>query len=95
MARITVRELRISERAESKFWMHGIRRQQIYELLGNPIIAKVNRKRRTAPYILIGRDNNGRCIAVPIVPTDRRLPIGRFNRVASSYRVVLQAERSR
>jgi len=70
MANITVLEFRISEKAESKFWAHGITRQQVNELLGNRLVAISNRKRRAARHLVIGRDNNGRCIAVPVMPTE-------------------------
>jgi uncharacterized DUF497 family protein len=70
MANITVFEFRISERAESKFWQHGITRRQLNELLDNRLVAITNRKRRAARHIVIGRDNNGHRIVVPVMPTE-------------------------
>ena len=70
MARISVLEFAISDRAESKFWAHGITRRQVISILENRWIAIANRKNRAADYMLIGRDDSGRCIVVPVLPTD-------------------------
>jgi hypothetical protein len=70
MANITVLEFRISERAESKFWAHGIARRQVIELLDNRLVAITNRKHRAARHLVIGRDNHGRCIVVPVTSTE-------------------------
>ncbi len=70
MPRIRIDDLRISERAESKFWTHGISRDQVYEMLQNERVVIENRTNRAAKHIMIGRDNNNRCIAVPVLPTD-------------------------
>ena len=70
MARITVLEFAIGDRAETKIWAHGISRDQVYEMLENRLIVVVNRRKRAAKHVVIGRDNNGRCIAVPVLPTD-------------------------
>jgi hypothetical protein len=70
MAKIPILEFEISLRAESKIWEHRITRRQIHELLGNRWIVVRNRKNRAADYVVIGRDDNGRCITVPILPTE-------------------------
>jgi hypothetical protein len=70
MARITIREFSISERAAEKFWTHRITRRQVEEILINRYVVTVNRKNRAAGHLAIGRDNNGRCIAIPILPTN-------------------------
>jgi hypothetical protein len=70
MARVTIREFIISERAADKFWVHRVTRGQVEEILTNRHIVTVNRKNRVAGHLAIGLDNNGRCIAVPILPTD-------------------------
>jgi hypothetical protein len=44
----------------------------LIQLLGNgPVITK-NRRGHAAPYLLIGRDDSGRCIAVPVLSTHVR-----------------------
>lgn len=70
MPRIEILEFRISQRAEAKFWTHGISQNQIDELLENRLVALTNRKGRAASIIVLGRDNSGRCIAVPVLPTE-------------------------
>jgi hypothetical protein len=54
----------------SKFASHRIDRRQVDELIANNPVIGANRKHRAAKFLLIGRDNNGRCIAVPILPTE-------------------------
>ena len=66
---IRVREFAIGERAAEKFWSHGITRRQVEEMLLNRLVVTVNRKDRAASHLAIGRDNQGRCITVPILPT--------------------------
>lgn len=72
MASIRIREFIISERAADKFWAHGITRRQVEEVLENRFIVTINRKDRAAAYLAIGRDNNGRCITIPVVPTEEQ-----------------------
>jgi hypothetical protein len=67
---IAIFEFEISEWAEDHFWRHRITRDQVYELLENRWICVGNRKGRVADYVVIGRDNSGRCIAVPVAPTE-------------------------
>jgi hypothetical protein len=53
-----------------KMWRHGITTDQADAvLLGRSVIIR-NRPDRAAPYMLIGRDDQGRCLTIPIVPTD-------------------------
>ncbi len=70
MPQVTVTEFQFSERAATKMWEHGISFDQLTEVLNHPRIAVRNRKNRAADYLLIGRDNSGRCITIPMVPTD-------------------------
>lgn len=70
MARVTIREFTINERAADKFWVHGLTRRQVEEVLLNRFVVTINRKDRAAQYLAIGRDNNGRCITIPVVATD-------------------------
>ena len=52
-----------------KMWEHGIRQEQVRQVLDNRPAIVVNRKGRRGLYMIIGRDNGGACIAVPIEPT--------------------------
>jgi uncharacterized DUF497 family protein len=55
---------------EDKIAAHGLVPEQVEQILDNPHIVVRNRKRRRAMYLVIGRDNGGRCIAVPVEPTN-------------------------
>jgi len=49
--------------------MHGLSSRQVVQVLENPYLIVPNRKGRSAPYLLIGLDHGGGCIAIPILPT--------------------------
>ena len=70
MARIPIPESELNHRTEQKIWVQGITRRQIEEILRNRWIVLTNRRNRAADYVVIGRDDNGRCIPVPILPTE-------------------------
>lgn len=67
---ITIHDFDMGEEAEDHIWRHRIARDQIYEVLEHRWITIPNRKGRSADRVMIGRDNGGQCIAVPIAPTD-------------------------
>lgn len=67
---IMIYDFEISEEVEDHVWRHRISRDQLSEVLVHRWITIPNRKGRTATHIVIGRDNQGRCIAIPIVATD-------------------------
>jgi hypothetical protein len=69
MARFEVARLVIPEHVEDHIWeRHHITRRQVLALISHRYI--VVRNHGAAPYRLIGRDEQGRCIASPIAPTD-------------------------
>lgn len=70
MPKVTIRRFSIGDRAEEKFWSHGLTRRQVEEVLMNRFVVTINRKDRVAGHLAIGRDNNGRCLTIPVVPTD-------------------------
>jgi hypothetical protein len=39
-------------------------------VVANEHILVRNRRRRAASHVLIGRDDQGRCLAIPVVPAD-------------------------
>ncbi len=53
-----------------KFAQHGLTDRQVDQVLQNPYLIIDNRKRRRAPYLIIGEDNGGQCVTIPIEPTD-------------------------
>ncbi len=70
MSPTTVADFEVSERAQSKMWDHGISVRQLYELIANRYVFTRNRKNRAADWLLIGRDDSGRCIVIPVLPTE-------------------------
>lgn len=69
MARIEIAELLYDERAEAKMWDHGVDALQLAEIvLTQQYVIVRNRGNRAALHIVYGRDFQGRCIAVPIIP---------------------------
>lgn len=52
-----------------KAWRHGVRASQLFQVLENRPAVIVNRKDRRGLYKVIGRDNGGACITIPIEPT--------------------------
>lgn len=70
MPRIEIVELNFTTAAMDKLWSHGLRPEQVRSVLDRRWVATRNRPDRAAPYLLIGRDDQGRCLTMPIVPTD-------------------------
>lgn len=70
VTRITVYDFVVGDRAESKMWSHGVSRDQLFAMLENRLVIVENRKNRAAKHVVIGRDNNVRCVAAPVLPTD-------------------------
>lgn len=54
---------------EEKFAHHGLSARRIEQVLDNVYVILPNRKRRRGVYLIIGRDNSGTCISVPIERT--------------------------
>jgi hypothetical protein len=70
MPRLEIAELNITTTVVDKLWAHGLRPSQVRTILSRRWVAIRNRPDRAAPYLLIGRDDQGRCLTMPIVPTD-------------------------
>lgn len=68
--RIEFADFDITEAAEAKFWSHGIDSDQVYAVLDRPLVVIRNRPGRAASFVLLGRDDRGQCLAIPIMPTD-------------------------
>lgn len=52
-----------------KMWEHGVRPRQVRQVLDNRPAVAVNRKGRRGLWMVIGRDNGGACITIPVEPT--------------------------
>jgi hypothetical protein len=59
----------VDEVNEEKFWSHGLTSLQVVEVIENPFTIVRNRGDRRASHLVIGRDNSGQCIAIPIEAT--------------------------
>jgi hypothetical protein len=70
MGRIEVEDFDLTDRAIDKASWHRISADQIYAVLGHFRMAIRNRSERAASHILYGTDDQGRCLAIPINPTD-------------------------
>ena len=73
MPRIEIAELFILDAAIDNLWSHGIVPEQVHAILFGHVVVTRNRPNRAAPFILIGRDEQGRCLAIPVAPTHDRL----------------------
>ncbi len=73
MPRIEIARFQITDTAADKLWSHGLVARQVRSVLSGRTVLTRNRAGRAAPYMLLGRDEQGRCLAIPIVPTDDRL----------------------
>ena len=52
-----------------KMWEHSIRHEQVLQVLDNRPVVIVNRRERRGLYLVIGRDDGGACITIPVEPT--------------------------
>jgi hypothetical protein len=64
-----ITNLLIDDDNEDKFAAHGLSARQIVQVLASPYLIVPNRRGRSAPYLLIGVDFGGACIAIPIEAT--------------------------
>lgn len=65
----TVKDFAFDAANIGKLDLHRLSRWQVVEALASVHVVIRNRKLGTAPFLLIGRDRGGRCIALPIEPT--------------------------
>lgn len=66
---IQIHAFQFDDENDEKFAVHGIRREQVAQILDDEFRIEPNRKARRAAYLVIGRDWGGACIAVPVEPT--------------------------
>jgi hypothetical protein len=65
-----VTAFRLTERALDKMAVHGVTEEQLEQTLSNAYRVIPNRASQPAPYLFIGQDHGGACIAVPLFPTE-------------------------
>ena len=69
-----IEEFLIDDLNETNIGSHCLSVRQIAQVLENKHIIVPNRKRRRGLYLVIGKDNGGNCIAIPVERTyDSRL----------------------
>jgi uncharacterized DUF497 family protein len=71
MSSIRIDTFLFDDENEDEITIHGLSIRQVVEILENTSITLPNRKRRRGQYLIIGRDNGGTCIAVPIELTNK------------------------
>jgi hypothetical protein len=72
MPQPVVAELFIPDPTIDKLWSHGIVPEQVHAVLARERVIVRNRSGRAAPFVLLGFDEQGRCLAIPIAPTHDR-----------------------
>jgi len=70
MPRIDIAEFDLTYRIFDKIAKHGITIDQLEAVLDGISVVIGNRRQRAASHVLLGTDDQGRCLAIPIVPTD-------------------------
>jgi uncharacterized DUF497 family protein len=70
MPSLEIDGLEFDEENEEKLWSHGVPIESAHPVLEHHFNVVRNRKERRAPYIIIGTDRQGRCLALPIEPTN-------------------------
>lgn len=69
MSTLTVEGFAWDDENEDKVAAHGLSMGVVSQVLDNPHVLAPNRRNRRGMYLLIGTDNGGGCISVPIEPT--------------------------
>lgn len=59
----------IDDENEEKFAAHRVSARQVVQILDNVHIVLRNKRGYRGVYLVIGKDNGGACIAVPVEPT--------------------------
>jgi hypothetical protein len=71
MSSIHIDDFLFDEENEDEITSHGLFIRQVIQVLENLSITLPNRKNRRGQYLIIGRDNGGACITVPIERTNK------------------------
>ena len=71
MSRVIITGFLIDDENEAEFAKHGLRSDAVLQVLENSYVSAPNRRQdiHRARHLLIGRDNGGAPITVPIEPT--------------------------
>lgn len=66
----TILRFRFDRVSDDTIAAHGLTTEQVESILDDRFVITTNRKNRRAPYVVIGRDYNGQCLAMPVEPTE-------------------------
>ena len=69
MSRLNIQSFLIDDENEDKMAAHGLTVRRVVQVLDNAHLIVPNRKHRRGLYLIIGTDNGGACIAVPVEST--------------------------
>lgn len=69
MSSIRLEGFLIDDENEEKFATHHLSARQVIQILDNVHIVLPNKKGFRGAYLVLGKDNGGACIAVPVEPT--------------------------
>ena len=69
MSSLRIEAFLVDDANEEKFAGHGLSVRQVLQVLDDVHMILRNRRRRRGLYLIIGHDNGGACIAVPVTPT--------------------------
>jgi uncharacterized DUF497 family protein len=67
-----VEDFAFDEENEEEMAAHGVSPEQLLQVLDRPYRVRKNRRQRRASHLIIGRDRQHQCIAIPIEPTHVR-----------------------
>ena len=69
MSIINIETFLFDDENEEKLIAHGLSAYRVMQVLDNIYVYLPNRKGRRGLYLIIGRDNGGSCISIPIERT--------------------------
>jgi len=69
---VIVEELRFEDEVYEKLAAHSLTPERVVQVLDHPYRVRRNRVGRRATHLLVGRDDQGQCIVIPIVRTGQR-----------------------
>lgn len=70
MSSVRIEGFLIDDENEEKIAAHGVSYRQIIQILDNVHIVMPNKKGYRGVYLVLGKDNGGACIAVPVERTN-------------------------
>ena len=69
MSSLRIETFLFDDENEDKIIAHGLSVRRVFQVLDNLYLMIPNRKGRKGLYLIIGRDNGGKCISIPIERT--------------------------